>query len=123
MKILGLDLSCSTCGIAITENKIILYSGFVDISGAETYKDKANLIISALDNKPFERIIIEESLFGFARGGTSQQVIIKLIKNKAVISYILENHNGIKTNIKYYKYSNIIKEIIQINEWKMYMMH
>jgi ribosomal protein L23 len=35
-------------------------------------------------------------LFGFAGGGTSQQVIIKLVKNKAVIGYILENHYNIK---------------------------
>ena len=40
--------------------------------------------------------MIEESLFGFAGGGTSQQVIIKLVKNKAVIGYILEKHYKVK---------------------------
>jgi hypothetical protein len=40
--------------------------------------------------------MIEESLFGFAGGGTSQQVIIKLVKNKAVVGYILENHYKLK---------------------------
>jgi RNase H-fold protein (predicted Holliday junction resolvase) len=96
MKILGLDLSCSTCGFAITENKDIVAAGYVDISKVETYKEKADLIISALVGQSFERIIIEESLFGFAGGGTSQQVIIKLVKNKAVVGYILENHYKVK---------------------------
>jgi hypothetical protein len=96
MKCLGLDLSTTTCGYAVTENKVILNAGFIDLTGADTYKDKAWLIIRALDEKPFEKIIIEESLFGFAGGGTSQQVIIKLVKNKAVIAYILENHYGMK---------------------------
>jgi hypothetical protein len=42
--------------------------------------------------------MIEESLFGFAGGGTSQQVIIKLVKNKAVVGYILENHYKLKVD-------------------------
>lgn len=98
MKILGLDLSCSTCGWAVTENKIILGAGFVDISDIEDYAIKSDLIISALKGQTFEKIMIEESLFGFAGGGTSQQIIIKLVKNKAVVGYILENHYKIKVN-------------------------
>lgn len=96
MKVLGLDLSCSTCGWAVTENKAILGAGFVDISGVDDYSTKADLIISALKGQVFEKIMIEESLFGFAGGGTSQQVIIKLVKNKAVVGYILENHYKLK---------------------------
>jgi hypothetical protein len=96
MKILGLDLSCSTCGWAITENKIIIGAGFVDISDVIEYAAKAELIITALKDQTFEKIMIEESLFGFAGGGTSQQVIIKLVKNKAVVGYILENHYKLK---------------------------
>jgi hypothetical protein len=96
MKILGLDLSCNCCGWAITEDKKIVDMGFIDISNAESYKEKAELIIARMIGRTFEKIIIEESLFGFAGGGTSQQVIIKLVKNKAVIGYILENHYNIK---------------------------
>jgi RNase H-fold protein (predicted Holliday junction resolvase) len=92
MKILGLDLSCSTCGYAITENKIILFAGFVDISKATTYDDKVALIITALKDQKFDKIIIEESLSGFAFGRTSQQILLKLTKNKAVIAYILEKY-------------------------------
>ena len=92
MKVLGLDLSTTCCGWAITENKEILAAGFIDISKAEKYIDKANLIIETLAGRSFDKIMIEESLFGFAGGGTSQQVIIKLVKNKAVIGYILENY-------------------------------
>jgi hypothetical protein len=92
MKVLGLDLSTTTCGYAITESGSILVAGFIDISKAEKYQDKADLIIETLKGQSFGKIIIEESLFGFAGGGTSQQVIIKLVKNKAVVGYILENH-------------------------------
>jgi hypothetical protein len=96
MKVLGLDLSCSTCGWAVSENKIIIGAGFVDISDVIEYAAKAELIITALKDQTFEKIMIEESLFGFAGGGTSQQVIIKLVKNKAVVGYILENHYKLK---------------------------
>lgn len=96
MKVLGLDLSTTTCGFAITENKEIITASYVDISKVESYKEKADLIISALSGHSFDKIIIEESLFGFAGGGTSQQVIIKLVKNKAVVGYILENHYKVK---------------------------
>jgi hypothetical protein len=92
MKVLGLDLSTTTCGYAITESGSILAAGFIDISKADKYIDKANLIIETLEGRSFDKIMIEESLFGFAGGGTSQQVIIKLVKNKAVIGYILENY-------------------------------
>ncbi len=93
---LGLDLSTTTCGLAITENKEIITASFVDISKTESYKEKADLIITSLAGHTFDKIMIEESLFGFAGGGTSQQVIIKLVKNKAVIGYILENHYKVK---------------------------
>ena len=98
MKVLGLDLSCSTCGWAVSENKIIIGAGFVDISDVIEYATKAELIITALKDQTFEKIMIEESLFGFAGGGTSQQVIIKLVKNKAVVGYILENHYKLKVD-------------------------
>ena len=98
MKVLGLDLSTTTCGWAITENKEILSCGYIDISNAEKYKDKADLIIKTLVGYSFDKIMIEESLFGFAGGGTSQQVIIKLVKNKAVVGYILENHYGVSVD-------------------------
>ena len=98
MKVLGLDLSTTTCGWAITENKEILSCGYIDISNAEKYKDKADLIIKTLVGQSFDKIMIEESLFGFAGGGTSQQVIIKLVKNKAVVGYILENHYGVSVD-------------------------
>jgi hypothetical protein len=96
MKIVGLDLSTTCCGWAVTENKSILACGFVDISDMIEYAAKAELIITALKDQTFEKIMIEESLFGFAGGGTSQQVIIKLVKNKAVVGYILENHYKLK---------------------------
>ena len=88
--ILGLDLSTTTCGWAITENKQIIDCGFFDISKVETYKEKAKIIIDGLMNKVFDKVNVEETLSGFAFGRTSQQTLLKLAKNKAVICYILE---------------------------------
>ena len=69
MKCLGLDLSTTTCGYAITENKQIIVAGYIDISKVSTYQEKADLIIKTLVGQTFDKIVIEESLFGFARGG------------------------------------------------------
>lgn len=90
--ILGLDLSTSTCGFAITTDRKLLDAGFFDISKVEKYKDKAKIIIDGLEGKEFIQINVEETLSGFAFGKTSQQTLLKLAKNKAVICYILEEH-------------------------------
>ena len=92
MKTLGLDISTVTVGFAITEDKKILHAGYFDISKVEKYKEKAKIIIDGLLGKQFEKINVEESLSGFAFGKTSQQTLLKLAKNKAVICYILEEH-------------------------------
>lgn len=89
---LGLDLSTTVCGYAITENKKLLDVGFFDISKVNTYKEKAQIIIDGLATKEFDIVNVEENLSGFAFGKTSQQTILKLAKNKAVVCYILEEH-------------------------------
>ena len=98
IKTLGLDISCSTCGFAIIENKIIIDAGFFDISDVTTYKEKSNIIIDGLKGKQFDSINVEESLCSFTFGKTSQNTILKLAINKAVICYILEEYYGIKIN-------------------------
>jgi Holliday junction resolvasome RuvABC endonuclease subunit len=90
MNNLGLDLSTTVCGYAITENKKLLDVGFFDISKVNTYKEKAQIIIDGLATKEFDIVNVEENLSGFAFGKTSQQTILKLAKNKAVVCYILE---------------------------------
>ena len=45
-----------------------------------------------MGGKEFHQIIVEETLSGFVFGKTSQQTLLKLAKNKAVICYILEEH-------------------------------
>jgi len=113
MKTLGLDLSTTVCGFSIIENKSILHAGFFDISKAKTYKDKANIIINGLVDKPLiDRIIIEESLSGFAFGKTSQQTILMLAKNKAVISYILGEYY--KVPVFYQNASTMRKQLFGI---------
>lgn len=90
MKNLGLDLSTTTCGYAIAENNKIIDAGFVDISKEDEYKGKAWLLINMMENKEFDTICVEETLAGFSFGRTSQNIILMLAKNKAVICYILE---------------------------------
>jgi len=90
MKNLGLDLSTAVCGWAITENKKLIDAGFFDISKVDTYKQKALIIMDGLEDKEFDVINVEENLSGFAFGKTSQQTLLKLAKNKAVVCYILE---------------------------------
>jgi RNase H-fold protein (predicted Holliday junction resolvase) len=90
MNILGLDLSSTVCGYAISNIGKIIDAGFIDISKLSSYKEKAKCIIDILKHKSFEKIHIEESLASFTFGKSSQQTILKLAMNKAVICYILE---------------------------------
>jgi Holliday junction resolvasome RuvABC endonuclease subunit len=90
MKILGLDLSTSICGWAISDGGIIMNAGFFNISKVNTYKEKAFIIINGLSKETFDKVNIEETLSGFSSGFTSQQTLIKLVQNKSVICYILE---------------------------------
>lgn len=90
MVILGIDLSSTVCGYAIYNTGKIIDGGFVDISKFTSYKEKAKHIIDILKHKSFEKINVEESLASFTFGKSSQQTILKLAMNKAVICYILE---------------------------------
>ena len=90
MKILGLDLSTTVCGWAIADEGVIVVAGFFNISKVDSYKEKATIIINGLTDYTFDKVNVEETLSGFAFGRTSQQTILKLAKNKAVVCYILE---------------------------------
>ena len=94
MVVLGLDVSTNTIGYAFTENKKILDMGFIDISKQKTIKDKAYQALEMLDDNMHidktEKIIVEDSLSGFASGFTSMQTIIKLSKFNAVMCFVLE---------------------------------
>ena len=59
---LGLDLSTSTCGWAITKDKQIVDCGFFDISKVNTYKEKAYIIIGGLSSQTFNKVNVEETL-------------------------------------------------------------
>ena len=94
MVVLGLDVSTNTIGYAFTENKKILDMGFIDISKQKTIKDKAYHALEMLDDNMHidktEKIIVEDSLSGFASGFTRMQTIIKLSKFNAVMCFLLE---------------------------------
>lgn len=114
--ILGLDLSTNVCGYAISEDNIIADAGFFDISKVNTYKEKANIIINGLSNKEFDNIIVEQTLSGFAYGGSSVQTILTLAMNKAVVCYILEEH--FKKPIKFVNASTMRKKVFGISRIK-----
>jgi hypothetical protein len=94
MVTLGIDASTTTVGYAFTEDKKILDMGFIDIKKQTTPKDKTFFVLTCLHKSPYidkiEKINIEDSLSGFMGGRTSQQVIIKLAKFNAILSFILE---------------------------------
>ena len=102
MVILGLDASTTTVGYAFTENKKILDMGFIDIKKQKVPKDKAFAVLSTLSKNKYidkiSKINIEDNLQGFAGGFTSQQVIIKLAKFNAILSFVMEDEFGVEVN-------------------------
>jgi RNase H-fold protein (predicted Holliday junction resolvase) len=102
MVILGIDASTTTVGYAFTENNKILEMGFIDIKKHKTPKDKTFFVLTELHKSPYidkiEKINIEDSLSGFMGGRTSQQVIVKLAKFNAILSFILEEEFGVPVN-------------------------
>ena len=102
--VIGIDLSTSVCGLAISENKKIIDAIAFDISKEKSYDGKANIIISQLDlwvnkYKDITTFNIEGALNAFAFGKTNASTLIMLIKTNAVITYILEKrYPNIKIN-------------------------
>ena len=94
MVVLGLDVSTNTIGYAFIEDKKILDMGFIDISKEKTIKDKAYRVLEVLDENlhidETKKIIVEDSLSGFASGFTRMQTIIKLAKINSVICFLME---------------------------------
>ena len=95
MVILGLDASTTCVGYAFTEDKKILDMGFIDIKKEKTPREKVQKVLDFLHNSSYiddvYDINVEDNLYGFAGGFTSQQVIIKLAKFNAVLCFMLEN--------------------------------
>ena len=95
MVTLGLDASTTTVGYAFTQDKKILDMGFIDIKKQKTPKEKVQKVLEFLNKSSYIDdvldIHIEDNLSGFAGGRTSQQVIIKLAKFKAILCFMLEN--------------------------------
>lgn len=116
MKTLGIDLSTITAGYCLSENKNIITCGFFDLTKGKNYKEKASIIISGLDGKDFDLIIVEEALLGFAFGKSNSKSIISLVKNKAVICYILEEY--FKKTIYYANATTMRKQLFGISRIK-----
>lgn len=103
MNILGVDASTKTIGWAFSNNGIIKYAGFVDISNIKSNKDKCIKFIIELNKFNFIKCIdyinLEEALYGFRFGRTKQQTIIKLAKFNAILEYILTEYYKIPVNL------------------------
>ena len=100
MVTLGIDASTTTVGYAFTENDKILEMGFIDIKKQLTPKNKTFFVLTELHKSSYidkiEKINIEDSLSGFMGGRTSQQVIVKLAKFNAILSFVLEDEFDIE---------------------------
>ncbi len=101
---LGLDASTTTVGFAFTDSGLsVKDAGFIDISDITTNKEKALFVIDLLAKNKFlpevTTINLEAPLFGFARGRTSQQVIVKLIRFNAVFEYVISEYLNIPINL------------------------
>ena len=95
MTVLGIDISTTTVGYAVTSGDKILDMGFIDVKKFKTYKDKSFQVISSLNELKYidsiEEVNVEDNLSGFAGGRTSQQVIVKLAKFNAILCFMLED--------------------------------
>ena len=95
MVTLGLDISTSCVGYAVTKDKKILDMGFIDIKKQKTPKEKVFFVLEFLNNISYidevDKIYVEDNLSGFAGGRTSQQVIVKLAKFNAILCFVLED--------------------------------
>ena len=95
MVTLGLDASTTCVGYAFTKDKKILDMGFIDIKKQKTPKEKVFKVLDFLNKSSYIdevfTIYVEDNLSGFAGGRTSQQVIVKLAKFKAVLCFVLED--------------------------------
>ena len=93
--ILGLDISTSTVGYAITEDKEIIDMGFINIKKYDIYKEKAFSVIKSLNDNIYiskvKKVYVEDNLSGFMSGRTSQQTIIKLAKFNAILCFVIED--------------------------------
>lgn len=92
---LGLDISTTTVGYALTTKTDIETIGFVDLKKYNDLSEKAwhlyNQICDLIEFSKVENIIVEDSLSGFSRGRTSQQTIIKLAKFNAIVCFLFEH--------------------------------
>jgi len=97
---LGLDISTTTTGYAISTKDSIIDLGFVDLKKQQDISDKAWTLVNHICEldaiESVKTIVVEDSLSGFMRGRTSQQTIIKLAKFNAVVCFLCEHHIRIK---------------------------
>lgn len=102
MIVLGLDVSTSITGIAVLDNGKLIHSISIDTKNKKKYPETIDVAFKIREEliklkiSP-DKIIIEESLFGFSGGKTTAQTLIKLAQINGLVRFICEDLYGIKT--------------------------
>lgn len=100
MKILGLDISTSVVGWAITdENGTLLEYGAWDLKNKNKFPDifeKGKFVGDQLQKLKVDRVFIEQNLFMFQAGASSAKVLNQLSKFNGMVSMLCFYHLNIK---------------------------
>lgn len=100
MKILGLDVSTSVVGWAITdESGTLLDYGAWDLKNKNKFPDifeKAKFVGDEISSLDFDRVFIEQNLFMFQAGASSAKVLNQLSKFNGMVSILCFLHKKIK---------------------------
>lgn len=101
MIVIGLDVSTSITGIAVLEDGKLIHSVSVNTKNKKHFPEPTDVAFQIrrelinLKIKP-DKIIIEESLFGFAGGKTTAKTLIKLAQINGLVRFICEDLYGKK---------------------------
>lgn len=92
MRILGLDVSTTTTGVAVIDSDTLelIHVGHVDTKKIDGMVAKATAIMEYLEQLecPVDIVAIEEPLVAFQKGASSGQIISKLGQINGAVQYI-----------------------------------
>jgi len=96
MIVIGLDVSTSITGIAVMDNGKLIHSVSVNTKNKKHFPEPTDVAFKIREelislNLLPDKIIIEESLFGFAGGRTTAKTLIKLAQINGLVCFICED--------------------------------
>lgn len=103
MKCLGLDISTTCTGWAVTEVEDGSFTrahlGKILLGNFDSLIDKANEVVHHLESihrdHQIDRIYIEENMQAFRSGASSAQTLVKLAKFNGIVSYLSHRVTGL----------------------------